>query len=250
MRYALVLVLLMSVLVACSGGGDDNDDSNEVTENTPAPPVEVITGNEQGLENVEVGESGELDLGDVPTPAPVEEDPTAPTRTLPPPEFEPLGNIDDPESLPAATGAPVFGDDPQADGLPLPGTLEAARTPEVEPSGDFTYLSLQQTGGPTDIDTLIEVFSDGRVLVDGQQGNVGLDTIGELQSTINEINYFAMRGTFRSTGPTGEDDYTYQIWVEAPNDDRLVNAQDGFMPPEIIAFIRQIIDIGSVAIPD
>jgi len=249
MRYALVLVLLMSVLVACSdGGSDDNVDNSETTADTPAaPPAEVVTGNEENLENVQVDEDGELTLGDEPTPPPVVEDPGGPTRTLPPPEFEPLGNVDDPESLPAATRASVFGDDPQADGLPLPGTLEAARTPEIEPAGDFTYISLQRAGGPADEETLIEIFSDGRVLIDREQSanTVGLDVIGELQTTINDLNFFGMRGTFRSTGPTRDGDYTYKIYVETPTAERLVNAQDGFMPPEIIDFIRQITDAAS-----
>lgn len=248
MRYTLLLALLMSVLVACSGGDDDNADQVNTADTPAAPPAEVVTGDEEGLENVEVNESGELSLGDEPTEI-IATEQVGPTNTLPPPDFQPSGRADDPLFLPAATNPPLFGDNPQGDNPPPPGTLEPAITPEIEPVGSFTYISLTQSGGPAARETSVEIYNDGLVTLNGQQANVGLDVVGQLQATIDELNFFGMRGMFRSQAPPSQDQYTYQIYIETPNVERLVNAQDGMMPPELIAFVRQILDVGSLATP-
>ncbi len=135
--------------------------------------------------------------------------------------------------------------------LPAPGVLAAAPvteepTPEdgspIQPTSGFDTVVLAQTGGPNNITLVIEVYSDGRVVTNGSESTASADKIAALGQVIDEINFFNVQGTFLGA-PGREDIYRYQIAVTRGDLARSIQAQEGFLPPEIVNLIAVISDL-------
>jgi hypothetical protein len=204
MRYALCLLIIM--VAACSG---DTDNSPLPTQANNDTTVEATT-----VEG---------------TPDPTIE------------AFEEM--VDEVLSPPAPnlSPTPLIPDEGEL-AIPLPGQLVASETEEPEAiSGPFTYLSLEQTGGPSDVDLMIELYDDGRVLRNGEAiGTVSQEAVANIDQIIRDVNFFGMQGALIGPPGTGEE-YRYRLYVERGDEiARTVQAQDGFMPTEVVRLLSSI----------
>ena len=127
--------------------------------------------------------------------------------------------------------------------MPLPGTLVASETEEVEPIPDFQQITLTQQGGRNNTVIRIDIYADGRVVWGDQTGFVDANTIAELNQAIRELNFFGLQGTYLGP-PSNNDGYTYRIVVNSGVIERAINGQDGFMPAELIRFLGMVRSIG------
>lgn len=215
MRRSLILLVAL-ILAACGSGGDSEETS--VPDSVSSSPVASTS--EAPLEVTAVG-AGITD-----------ED----LETLLPPPVTPIVF---PTQTPASEGAlPV----------PLPQTLVASETEDVVPRGDFDYIYFRQTGGEDGIEIVIEFFGDGRVTYNGEEGTIAEANIANLNTLINDLNFFGLQGTMMSAAPSGSETYYYQVYIQRGNQQRSINSQDGFMPREYIAFLGVLIQYGTAII--
>jgi hypothetical protein len=139
--------------------------------------------------------------------------------------------------------------DPELEGalpVPLPGTLVASETEEPEPFlGVFTFIYFEQTGGAEDVNIIVEIYGDGRVVSNGRTFQVDQSVIRQLDQMITELNFFGMQGTF--LGPPGSpSDYRYRVAIGRGELERAVQAQDGFIPVELTRFLGMIRETGDL----
>ncbi len=238
MRYALLIGLLM-LLVACSG--DSNDDQELPTAlptNTSPPPageIQPTPANPEALAGVTVGPEGQLE-------GVVQDEPTTPepTAVVVGADFEARADGTDPEVVRGPTGVPMI-----VPASPEPGA-QAFVTEEVEPIGDFEVVELVQSGGRNDIETTIEIFADGRVVQDGQEGMVDPNTVQRLNQMIRSMDFYGMQGTF--IGPPGDEaGYTYRLYVSASETARSITMRDGYLTPELQDMLGLIVATGNRA---
>ncbi|GAB4521334.1 MAG: hypothetical protein OHK0046_32590 [Anaerolineae bacterium] len=225
MRLRFVYIIMSALLLAaCGGGGNDENapaQSTPVSQN-PTATVEILVdeeGREFALPPADEGDSFEDQVGNI-LEAQNAQVPVLPTQT------------------PASEGAlPV----------PLPGTLVASETQEVEPIPDFTSITFNQVDGETGTTFGFQIFGDGRVVLpDGRSTVVSAETIAQLNQTIRDLNFFGLQGTY--LGPPAEArKYRYQITVESGSIARTINAQDGFIPVELRQFLAAVRAIGESA---
>lgn len=239
MRYALLIGLLM-LLVACSSG-DSNDDQELPTAlptNTAPPPageIQPTPANPDALAGVTVGPEGQLE-------GVVQDEPTTPepTAVVVGDDFEARADGTDPEVVRGPTGVPMI-----VPASPEPGA-QAFVTEEVGPVGDFEVVELVQRGGRNDIETTIEIFADGRVVRDEQEGTVDTNTVQRLNQMIRSMDFYGMQGTF--IGPPGDEGgYTYRLYVGNAETDRVITMQDNYLTPELQDMLGLIIAAGNRA---
>ena len=135
-----------------------------------------------------------------------------------------------------STAAPV---DDSALVVAPPGELVASETEDPEPRGMFDYISMQQEGGRENTVITIEIYNDGRVTLNGAEGRIGLETINQIDETINRLNFFGMQGTLLGS-PGGDDIYYYRVSVQRGFQARTISAQDGYIPDEFLSLLAMI----------
>lgn len=118
--------------------------------------------------------------------------------------------------------------------LPLPGTVQAPATEEVfVMEGHFDSIIFEQSGGPNNMNLVIEVYGDGRVVRDGVASTISEGQITELDSMLTAMNFFGLQGQFTVPGADA-DIYRYRITVEQQGGSRTINTQDGYTPQELL----------------
>ncbi|MEQ8672208.1 MAG: hypothetical protein RLP44_10360 [Aggregatilineales bacterium] len=224
MRNALYIALLsVFMLTACGGGGDD----------TPAP--EGATPEAQNQSPVEEFSGDDVDA----------ETPNADATY-----YNEFGTIIPPEQVTPYVQQPLSSGGLDGFYAPPVGVLGAASTEEPIPgearASGFDYIFYEQSGGINDETLRIEVYSDGRVTLDGESVAPARSAeIEAIATLMDEINFFGMQGTF--LGPAATDDTYYYRMGASQNEglSRLIQARDGFMPPEIIrlfALVRGLVE--------
>lgn len=208
MRYVLIIVILLT-FTACQSGGDATQQPEESSAtNTPFVP-----------EGTQVGIS-EVNPDDVPVIETLIAEEIAAQN---PPSFViPLATTEG-EALPVA---PV-------------GTLVASKTEDVQAGTGFDYIYMTQTGGASNESIVIEIYGDGRATINDRSGTVSRESIVELVRTIDTLNFFGLQGTFMGPAPR-PNEYVYQIYVKRGGMERLINAQDGYMPIEFSSFLGYV----------
>jgi hypothetical protein len=211
MRKFWYLILLSAFVLAACGGGDDNDSTNGDNANVlPTSAATAVDG--QGVED-------ETTFDEIAEQSFVEPAPYVPAT-----------------QTPSSEGAlPV----------PLPGTLVASETEDPNVGLTFDYIFFQQTGGSENTTTVVEIYSDGRVVRDGETFTVSQNVITQLDQMIDSLNFFGLQGTM--LGPPGpETSYRYRVGVTRGAETRAINAQDGFIPDEFAAFLGSIRNAANV----
>ena len=235
MRNVLYLLILsMFLLAACGGGGDDGDDNNN------GGDAGDTTSDISTDDLIATTEAELVEEADDPPPDDdvVDPEPTTEPRITTDPNAVTTFSTPDPNDPGEDFVAPPIGvlgeastEDPQP-GEPL--TEEDLRT-------DFDYIYYSQTllvdASTGETSTLeLEVYSDGRVVVDRDPENTFNVTQAQLTAIadiINEVDFFYMQNTFLGGVPQSEGSYRYFMAVVRGDLERNINAEDGFMPPEI-----------------
>jgi hypothetical protein len=218
MRHALYVVLILTLMLAGCGGGD-------------SPPTE----------------SG-------PTIAPV---PTTDENAPPDPDMdEDLAgaalDFDEVVSRALHTQEPFVrpSSTPDPDGgleVPLPRTLVASETQEVEPIGGFQVVTFEQRAEGESSGPMLVIYADGRVSRGGQEGRLEPADIQQLNDAISDLNFFGLQGTFLGP-PGGEGTFIYRVAIETETVGRAINAQNGYMPEQLTVFLGLIRSMGEKAV--
>ena len=218
MRYALYVVLILSLALAACGGGDSSPTESGPTI-APVPPTA-----EDGLDGPDADDDvmgAALDFEEVVA------------RAL---------HTQEPFVRPSSTPDPDGGLE-----VPLPRTLVAAETEEAEPAGDFRYVTFEQRAEGESNGPLLVIYADGRVIRDGQEGRLDAEDIRQINDAISELNFFGIQGTFMGP-PGGEGSYVYRVAVETETMGRAINAQNGYMPDQLTVFLGMIRGMGDKAL--
>ncbi len=223
MTVALLTMLL--ILAACGGGGGD-DGGEAANGGEEAPAVDGGNDNDGGTNVDGSGDDGgtaPADGADGGVTVPPAGEPTAPMAP-------PVGEL----ATPAATPEVEF--DPE----------DPANEPLEPLTGGFEYIYFQQEGGQQEINIVIEVYADGRVVRDGLELPVPAEAIERLATRIDTIDFFNIIATFLGP-PPDENDYRYLLFVRSADQERSIRAQDGFTPPEIVQLFSAIRSISDDA---
>lgn len=224
MRYALCLLMISSVLlVACGGGGDDGDSNN----------------GDGNSDNVTSGLSGEELLATVQAEEALSEDDNSGDNPLP-------------TLIPEASNTPLVGETTgidvtiEPDDIPPVGVIGEVATEDPSPGEvqetrtDFDYIYFQQTRLADEFEdresVVIEVFGDGRVVVDSNEESTTIVSQAELDAVaqqINDLNFFNIPSTFLSGVPQPEGTYRYRIAVVRGTLERAIQAEDIATPVEL-----------------
>lgn len=179
------------------------------------------------------------------------DNPPAATEAVPPTEAAAPDNTPDTtenEAVPPAVDDPEATEDPLVAAnvvLPLPGTIAPPATQDaMNPASHFSSIIFQQTGGPNNLNLIIEIYRDGRVVRDGVTTSITPDRIAALNTALQAINFFGIQGQFTVPG-AGEDVYVYRVTVEQDDGaSRMITAQDGYTPPELLEIFATLSTIG------
>jgi len=215
MRHALYVVLILALMLAACGGDAAPTESGPTI--APVPPT--------------------------PEDAPVDPDDEVMGAAL---DFDEVVsqalNTQEVMVIPSSTPDPDGGLE-----VPLPRTLVASETEEVEPIGPFQYLSFEQRAQGETSGTRLVIYGDGRVTHQGREGRLEAADIQQINDAIRALNFFGLQGTF--LGPPGnEETFIYRIAIETETVGRAINAQNGYMPDQFTAFLGLIRMMGERAV--
>ncbi len=121
----------------------------------------------------------------------------------------------------------------------------------VPPPSGFDQIVVVRTGGSafTDGQTppveTITIRRDGTVMRGTSTGTTAQQTLDELASLIDSFQFFTVDAIF--LGPIPLDAPTpffYGVTVTSGDVDRTINAQDGFMPPELRRLVGMVMNEG------
>ena len=258
-QWLLVVLLLLGVVIlaACGGGGDDdssgdggdtppvqtggddssNNDSPPPTADEAAPPTQAAPPTPAGQDSDIFDEEEEF-IDDEPTP-----------------EFAPTFFNEEGTPIPQELVTPFVPPSEQEQAsigvvAPPRGQLGMAATdvpdplnpdpPDTAPSSGFDYIYFEQTGGINDINLVFEVYSDGRVVIEGETLTAPQQTLDRIAEIIDTIDFFGMQSTFVGPPTDQEASYRYRMAVIQETRQRAIQAQDGYMPPEIIQLFSAV----------
>ncbi len=265
-RVMLLVAIGVMVLVVAACGGNSVETPSDAATTPPQageatqPPEDAGgsgdnagTGGNAGnagaeTDNGEDDDNNEQGFDPFPfgTPVPEEEDanrpllePTlaalgAPVRPTVEATAPPFGGL---QVTPGELGRPgevTYADDAEATEPVVADADDAALEPTVDPATLlFDKVTVVRVGGPGGRELTIEVFQDGAVLMDGQRvTTLTPQAVIELDTLLDEIRIFEMRGIFASTFPD-RDDYRYVISVNRADGSISHRADDSLMPPEL-----------------
>ncbi|MFW5709376.1 MAG: hypothetical protein ACOCX5_04055 [Chloroflexota bacterium] len=236
MRKSLFLTLIMLVVLAACGGDDDGNDDVDVVLPTrvtgPTVDPTAIEAPVSPLPPDSIGPGDADDQADTDGTDLTFEDLEAQIE----PPVQQAGVL--PTQTPASEGA-----------LPVvpPGTLVVSETEDPDPQAPLEYVYFTQEGGLAGTVFEMELFPDGRVVVNGIEGTVDQATIAQLDQSLREINFFGLQPTF--LGPPGTaDTYRYRLLIRRGEQEKMINAQDGFTPTAVLELLAQVRSIGEAVL--
>ncbi len=114
-------------------------------------------------------------------------------------------------------------------------------------SARFESLIFQQTGGPNNLDLLIEVAADGSVRRDGALVTVAPEALAAVDQKLKAVDFFNIMGQFTIAGGPSSDQYRYRLSVQQDGAGRSISAQDGYTPPALLELFGLIAALGQAA---
>jgi len=166
--------------------------------------------------------------------------------------------VDAPTDIPTADAGAAAAPEGEATRLPPlgitvppPGVIVTAPVTEEPPDGrgfdinaPFERLIYQQTGGPNNLDLLIEIEADGSARRNGAPVAITPEEIAAINQKLRSVDFFNIIGQFTVAGGPGSEQYRYRLSVEQDGAGRTINAQDGYTPPELIELFALIAAVG------
>lgn len=179
---------------------------------------------------------------------------TQPVSNTVPTDAQPTPDTLQPTLDPGATVDPAAQETPTVSALqqaiallPPPGTMQVPVTEEPDPNATpvpFFNITYTETGGLSNTELLVDIFSDGRVIRNGTETSIPPETIAQLNQAIHDLNFFAIQGQFTMPG-AGLDVYNYNVRVELQDGRaRSLDAQDRVTPPELLRLFSLLRNIG------
>ncbi len=179
---------------------------------------------------------------------------TQPVSNTVPTDVQATPDPGQPTVDPGATLDPAAGETPTISAiqqaialLPPPGTMQVPVTEEPDPNATpvpFFNVTYTETGGAANVNLLVDIFADGRVIRNGVETTIPPETIAEINRVIDELQFFAIEGQFTMPG-TGLEVYNYNVRVELQDGSaRSLDAQDRVTPPELLRLFRMLRNIG------
>lgn len=136
--------------------------------------------------------------------------------------------------------------------MPPPGMIVTAAVTDEPPGGPgfdvnapFESLIFQQTGGPNNLDLLIEIDAAGGVRRNGAPVVVTPEEISAIDQKIKAVDFFDIVGQFTIAGGPSSDQYRYRLSVQQDGAGRSINAQDGYTPPALLELFAMIAALGA-----
>lgn len=133
----------------------------------------------------------------------------------------------------------------QADAALLPpaGTLVISNNPNPDAGMVFDDLTFTRTGGLSGETISITLTGAGVLTRNGVTSQVSSDQITQLVKAIDDMDFFGLDGVFTAPG-TSPDAYHYSLTIERNGSARMINAEDGFIPPELAKMFGLVTALG------
>jgi hypothetical protein len=159
----------------------------------------------------------------------------------------------------ATAAGPMGGFTPVVDqaldmtGIPTPppaGTavVAAPSTPDPLAGIGFTRVEFTQTGGLDNVNVYVVLLADGTFTRNDVPGSISADAVAMIDDYINQINFFAISGSFTSANLRA-DQYSYSIKVEKGGAAVRHNLHDGLIAPELGRLLAMVGTLGVAAVP-
>lgn len=219
MRSTLYLIIMIiALLVSACGGGSST---------TPVPPAQGDNVSPQGQEvPPELG-------GGITDPSQVQVAPTyfnEQGTPIPLAEVTPMATQGEILSSTLPTAPPV-------------GVLVAVVTEDPDAGSGFDYIYFEQSGGSDATSITMEVYGDGRLIINGQEQTARPQDMEVVAQLIDEIHFFDVIGTF-SGPPTSDEAYRYRIGIAQGARQRSISAQEGYIPAEFARLLSAVLALG------
>lgn len=131
--------------------------------------------------------------------------------------------------------------------MPPPGQLiNAASTPDPQAGLIFDSIQYQQIGDGVTTD--VELLSNGTVTRNGAASTITADQVVLIDNLLDQINFFGIQGVFAAPG-AGEDVFRYKVTVNRAGASMTIDAQDGFVPPELRELFSLLNSLGAPTQP-
>lgn len=143
-------------------------------------------------------------------------------------------------TLPSQARAVVTMTDP----MPVPGTLAAPATEDPSAGQPYDRVVYEQSGGITGQAISIEILPDGTITRNGMSSQISAEQRDEIYGILDRLNVFGLGGVFTAPG-TGADVISYSLTVERAGASRTIDAQDGFVPAELMALFTVLSAVGA-----
>ncbi len=126
----------------------------------------------------------------------------------------------------------------------IPGTLIPPATEDARAGTPFDRILFTRSGGLTGQSLTIEIMADGTYTRNDTSGQLPPDQVKALFDMLDRLDIFGIQGVFTAAG-TGADIYQYSVTVDRDGDSRMIDAQDGLTPPELMALFTVLGQIGA-----
>ncbi|MDX1992739.1 MAG: hypothetical protein SF029_10125 [bacterium] len=209
-RISLLMLVVMLMLAACQGGGDEPT-AQSATATPDAQPSPQPTAEQTSPSPEVTTDAANVDVTEVVDAFIVDA-----TPFLPPPRVLATIVLTEEATAEAAVDAPV--------------------------NAAFDYLLFEQTGGPANATLTIEAYGDGRVVVNGEERQVSQERIAAVGAVLDQVNFFNVQAAFLGP-PRSREAYSYRLAVSRGDLARSIQAQEDYLPPEIIQLFGSILSL-------
>lgn len=114
-------------------------------------------------------------------------------------------------------------------------------TPDPIPDGSFDRLWVARSGGRNQPDYQIEIFADGRLIVNGQEGQLPAHEIAWLQTQFDEIRVYGIMSNTQ-LWESRPDIFRYEFEVQLGDYSTYLEGENPYIPQAIRNIIVQVID--------
>lgn len=126
----------------------------------------------------------------------------------------------------------------------IPGTLIPPATADTLAGTPFDRILFKRTGGITGQSLTVEILADGTYTRNDASGQLSPEQVQQLTNILDQLDFFGIQGVFTAPG-TGADVYQYSVTVDRGGASRMIDAQDGLTPSELMALFTVLGQIGA-----